>query len=64
MATWWQGPWAYRFYLFVYILPIILLPLPILIPAKVRTWGSGHTEALRGQEKDCLGLGWGSLRPA
>ncbi|XP_036264461.1 solute carrier family 13 member 2 [Pipistrellus kuhlii] len=34
MATWWQGPWAYRFYLFVYILPIILLPLPILIPAK------------------------------
>lgn len=64
MVTCWQGLWAYRFYLFVYFLPIILLPLPILIPAKVRAWGSGHTEALRGQERDCLGKGWGSLRLA
>ncbi|XP_036197922.1 solute carrier family 13 member 2 isoform X1 [Myotis myotis] len=34
MATCWQGLWAYRFYLFVYLLPIILLPLPLLIPTK------------------------------
>ncbi|XP_008146026.2 solute carrier family 13 member 2 isoform X1 [Eptesicus fuscus] len=34
MVTYWQGLWAYRFYMFVYFLPIILLPLPILIPTK------------------------------
>ncbi|XP_068386249.1 solute carrier family 13 member 2 [Eschrichtius robustus] len=34
MATCWQGLWAYRFYLIVFFLPIILLPLPILIPTK------------------------------
>ena len=64
MATCWQALWAYRFYLIVLILPILLLPLPIVIPDKVRIWGSGHREALGGQERDCLGQGWGSLRPA
>ncbi|XP_011358377.1 solute carrier family 13 member 2 [Pteropus vampyrus] len=34
MATCWQVLWAYRSYLTVFILPILLLPLPILIPAK------------------------------
>ncbi|XP_075415731.1 solute carrier family 13 member 2 [Tenrec ecaudatus] len=34
MATCWQGLWAYRSYLIVLFLPIILLPLPILVPAK------------------------------
>ncbi|XP_010640626.1 solute carrier family 13 member 2 isoform X2 [Fukomys damarensis] len=35
MASCWQGLWAYRSYLIVLFLPIILLPLPILIPSKV-----------------------------
>lgn len=39
MATCWQGLWAYRSYLLVYFLPILLLPLPILIPTKVSTRG-------------------------
>ncbi|XP_006891137.1 PREDICTED: solute carrier family 13 member 2 [Elephantulus edwardii] len=34
MATWWQALWAYRSYLFVLLLPIVLLPLPILIRTK------------------------------
>uniref|UniRef100_K9ILM2 Putative na+/dicarboxylate na+/tricarboxylate and phosphate transporter n=1 Tax=Desmodus rotundus TaxID=9430 RepID=K9ILM2_DESRO len=34
MATCWQALWAYRFYLIVLILPILLLPLPIVIPDK------------------------------
>ncbi|CAK7290552.1 Solute carrier family 13 member 2 [Vulpes lagopus] len=34
MATCWQGLWAYRSYLIVLLLPILLLPLPILIPTK------------------------------
>ncbi|XP_077897206.1 solute carrier family 13 member 2-like [Ictidomys tridecemlineatus] len=34
MATCWQGLWAYRSYLIVLLLPILLLPLPILIPSK------------------------------
>ncbi|XP_004857043.1 solute carrier family 13 member 2 isoform X1 [Heterocephalus glaber] len=34
MTTCWQGLWAYRSYLIVLLLPIILLPLPILIPTK------------------------------
>ncbi|XP_004707387.1 solute carrier family 13 member 2 [Echinops telfairi] len=34
MATCWQGLWAYRSYLIVLFLPIVLLPLPILVPAK------------------------------
>lgn len=49
MATCWQGLWAYRFYLIVFFLPIFLLPLPILVPTKVRTWDSGHGEAPREQ---------------
>lgn len=40
MATCW--PVGYRFYLIVFFLPIFLLPLPILVPTKVRTWDSGH----------------------
>lgn len=42
MATCWQGLWAYRSYLIVLFLPILLLPLPIFVPTKVRTWNSGH----------------------
>ncbi|XP_062031634.1 solute carrier family 13 member 2 [Lepus europaeus] len=34
MATCWQGLWAYRMYLVVFLLPISLLPLPILVPMK------------------------------
>lgn len=34
MATCWQGLKAYRSYLIVLLLPILLLPLPILIPTK------------------------------
>nr|XP_012304803.1 solute carrier family 13 member 2 [Aotus nancymaae] len=34
MATCWQALWAYRSYLIVFLLPILLLPLPILIPSK------------------------------
>ncbi|XP_045692811.1 solute carrier family 13 member 2 [Phyllostomus hastatus] len=34
MATYCQPLWAYRLYLIVVILPILLLPLPILIPDK------------------------------
>ncbi|GAB5580742.1 solute carrier family 13 member 2 isoform X2 [Prionailurus iriomotensis] len=34
MATCWQGLWAYRSYLIVFLLPIFLLPLPILVPTK------------------------------
>ncbi|XP_077021411.1 solute carrier family 13 member 2 [Tamandua tetradactyla] len=34
MATCWQGLWAYRLYLFVLLLPIVLLPLPILVATK------------------------------
>ncbi|XP_036925982.1 solute carrier family 13 member 2 [Sturnira hondurensis] len=34
MATCRQALWAYRSYLLVLILPILLLPLPILIPSK------------------------------
>uniref|UniRef100_A0A8C7BGZ0 Solute carrier family 13 member 2 n=1 Tax=Neovison vison TaxID=452646 RepID=A0A8C7BGZ0_NEOVI len=34
MATCWQGLWAYRSYLLVFFLPILLLPLPIFIPTK------------------------------
>ncbi|XP_005402809.1 PREDICTED: solute carrier family 13 member 2 [Chinchilla lanigera] len=34
MASCWQGLWAYRSYLFVFLLPIFLLPLPILVPTK------------------------------
>ncbi|XP_007530798.1 solute carrier family 13 member 2 isoform X1 [Erinaceus europaeus] len=34
MATCWQGLWAYRSYLIVLFLPILLLPLPILVPTK------------------------------
>ncbi|XP_008580873.1 PREDICTED: solute carrier family 13 member 2 [Galeopterus variegatus] len=34
MATYWQGLWAYRSYLLVVSLPILLLPLPILVPTK------------------------------
>ncbi|KAM4822908.1 solute carrier family 13 member 2 isoform X1 [Urocitellus parryii] len=34
MATCWQGLWAYRSYLIVLLLPILLLPLPILVPSK------------------------------
>ncbi|KAM6163656.1 solute carrier family 13 member 2 [Rhynchocyon petersi] len=34
MATRWQGLWAYRLYLLVLFLPIVLLPLPILVPTK------------------------------
>ncbi|NP_001171063.1 solute carrier family 13 member 2 [Oryctolagus cuniculus] len=34
MATCWQGLWAYRMYLLVFLLPISLLPLPILVPRK------------------------------
>ncbi|XP_002748300.1 solute carrier family 13 member 2 [Callithrix jacchus] len=34
MATCWQALWAYRSYLIVLLLPILLLPLPILIPSK------------------------------
>lgn len=34
MATCWQGLWAYRFYLIVLCLPILLLPLPIVIRRK------------------------------
>ncbi|XP_045629229.1 solute carrier family 13 member 2 [Ursus americanus] len=34
MATCWQGLWAYRIYLLVFLLPILLLPLPILVPTK------------------------------
>lgn len=62
MATCWQGLWAYRSYLTVFFLPIFLLPLPIVIRTKVRTWGSGHRQAPRGQGKDCLGQGQGTLR--
>ncbi|XP_069883394.1 solute carrier family 13 member 2 isoform X1 [Dipodomys merriami] len=34
MATCWQGLWAYRSYLIVFLLPIFLLPLPLLVPTK------------------------------
>ncbi|XP_070938673.1 solute carrier family 13 member 2 isoform X3 [Macaca nemestrina] len=34
MATCWQALWAYRSYLIVFFLPILLLPLPILVPSK------------------------------
>nr|XP_055113367.1 solute carrier family 13 member 2 isoform X1 [Symphalangus syndactylus] len=34
MATCWQGLWAYRSYMIVFLLPILLLPLPILVPSK------------------------------
>ncbi|XP_004450007.1 solute carrier family 13 member 2 isoform X2 [Dasypus novemcinctus] len=34
MATCWQGLWAYRFYLILFFLPIVLLPLPLLVPTK------------------------------
>ncbi|XP_040857046.1 solute carrier family 13 member 2 [Ochotona curzoniae] len=34
MATCWQGLWAYRMYLFVFLLPVLLLPLPLLVPRK------------------------------
>ncbi|XP_004684923.1 PREDICTED: solute carrier family 13 member 2 [Condylura cristata] len=34
MATCWQGLWAYRFYLIVLLLPILLLPLPIAVATK------------------------------
>ncbi|XP_009430807.1 solute carrier family 13 member 2 isoform X3 [Pan troglodytes] len=35
MATCWQALWAYRSYLIVFLVPILLLPLPILVPSKV-----------------------------
>lgn len=62
MATYWQALWAYRLYLIVLILPILLLPLPILIPDKVRTWGSGHREALGGAGEGLFGPGLGVLK--
>ncbi|PNI46906.1 SLC13A2 isoform 1 [Pan troglodytes] len=34
MATCWQALWAYRSYLIVFLVPILLLPLPILVPSK------------------------------
>ncbi|XP_036079345.1 solute carrier family 13 member 2-like [Rousettus aegyptiacus] len=34
MATCWQVLWAYRSYLIVFALPILLLPLPILVATK------------------------------
>ncbi|XP_011523755.1 solute carrier family 13 member 2 isoform X4 [Homo sapiens] len=34
MATCWQALWAYRSYLIVFFVPILLLPLPILVPSK------------------------------
>nr|XP_044601666.1 solute carrier family 13 member 2 isoform X3 [Equus asinus] len=34
MATCWQGLWAYRSYLIVVLMPVLLLPLPILVPTK------------------------------
>lgn len=49
MATCWQGLWAYRSYLIVLLLPILLLPLPILIPTKVSTWDLAPKE--RGKDK-------------
>ena len=63
MATCWQGLWAYRFYLIVFFLPIFLLPLPILVPTKVRTWDSGHGEAPREQGRDHLPRAGASLGP-
>lgn len=62
MATCWQGLWAYRSYLIVVLMPVLLLPLPILVPTKVRAWGSGHREAPSAQGKDCGGQGLGILR--
>ncbi|XP_054314644.1 solute carrier family 13 member 2 isoform X3 [Pongo pygmaeus] len=35
MTTCWQALWAYRSYLIVFFVPILLLPLPILVPSKV-----------------------------
>lgn len=64
MATCWQGLWAYRRYLIVFFLPIFLLPLPILVPTKVRIWGSGHRDAPREQGRDGLPRGQASLGPA
>nr|XP_024090880.2 solute carrier family 13 member 2 isoform X2 [Pongo abelii] len=34
MTTCWQALWAYRSYLIVFFVPILLLPLPILVPSK------------------------------
>ncbi|KAG8520154.1 Solute carrier family 13 member 2 [Galemys pyrenaicus] len=34
MATCWQALWAYRSYLIVYLLPILLLPLPLVLATK------------------------------
>lgn len=64
MATCWQGLWAYRSYLIVFLLPIFLLPLPILVPTKVRTWGSGHSQAPKGWGEGIPGQSWASLGPA
>lgn len=62
MASCWQGLWAYRTYLLVFFLPIFLLPLPLLVPTKVRTWGSAYKEVPRGEGRDRLVPGWGILR--
>ncbi|PNJ34190.1 SLC13A2 isoform 4 [Pongo abelii] len=35
MTTCWQALWAYRSYLIVFFVPILLLPLPILVPSKL-----------------------------
>lgn len=59
MATCWQGLWAYRIYLLVFLLPILLLPLPILVPTKVRTQGlapKGWRKDRGGQSGPGLGI--------
>ncbi|XP_030078424.1 solute carrier family 13 member 2 [Microcaecilia unicolor] len=39
MASFWRGLWAYRNYLFVFLTPLLLLPLPLVIPTKEASCG-------------------------
>nr|XP_033778329.1 solute carrier family 13 member 2 [Geotrypetes seraphini] len=39
MASFWRGLWAYRKYLFIFLTPLLLLPLPLVIPTKEASCG-------------------------